>query len=53
MNPAGSGHQDFPVHGPGIPRHRMAKRSEHAGEAILDHLPKMAAVPNSANADFD
>jgi hypothetical protein len=24
----------------------------HAGEAIRDHLPKMAALPNSANTDL-
>jgi hypothetical protein len=30
----------------------MAKRPRHAEEAIRDHSPKMAALPNSANADL-
>jgi hypothetical protein len=31
----------------------MAKKLGHAGKAIRDHLPKMAALPFSANTDFD
>jgi hypothetical protein len=34
-------------------RHRMAKKPGHAGELFRYHLAEMAALPNSANADFD
>jgi len=52
MNPAGLDIKTLPMRSSAIPRDRIAKRSGHAGEAIRDHLPKMAALPNSANTDL-
>jgi hypothetical protein len=37
---------------PGIPRHRIAKRSGHAGDVHSDHLAEMAVLPNPPNADL-
>jgi len=34
----------------GIPQDRIAKRLGYVREVIRDHLSKMAALPNSANA---
>ncbi len=42
----------FYMHGPGIPQDRIAKRLGLARTSFQYHLPKMAALPNSANADL-
>jgi hypothetical protein len=42
----------FRMHGLGIPQDRIAKRLGLARTSFQYHLPKMAALPNSANADL-
>jgi hypothetical protein len=40
------------MHGLGIPQDRIAKRLGLARTSFQYHLPKMAALPNSAKADL-
>ncbi|MCF8075144.1 MAG: hypothetical protein K9K63_06980 [Desulfotignum sp.] len=42
----------FRMHGLGIPQDRIAKRLGLARTSFQYHLPKMAALPNSAKADL-
>jgi hypothetical protein len=42
----------FRMHRLGIPQDRIAKRLGLARTSFQYHLPKMAALPNSANADL-
>ena len=42
----------FRMHRLGIPQDRIAKRLSLARTSFQYHLPKMAALPNSANADL-
>jgi hypothetical protein len=42
----------LPVHGPGIPRDRIAKKSGNAEAVLRDHLAEMAVLPNPPNADL-
>jgi hypothetical protein len=42
----------LPVHGPGIPRDRIAKKSGNAEAVLRDHLAEMAVLPNPPNTDL-